>query len=541
VSYGVRPARSPGGPLFAVPSAASAAMQQSAGYEAGPNLLGGHSAAHLQRLFAGQAAGPSGGGTMNADGGPSSFFGGALSNDMLRGMLHQVALSDAVSGVAGMPANVIHQFREDLLQATQRPIERLTIDVVAMMFDHILADGRLLPAVKALLARLQIPVLRVALNDATLFSSRQHPTRRLINRIASYSAGYDSADDAHFGRFVQAVSQSVERIIASDSEDGEVFSAELRAIEDVIAQISADTERAALEAVNALERAELRTVMRSSMAHHIAATLAAVEVEDYLREFMRNQWALVLVECIMQHGEDSEQARAFKQTASDLVWSVQPKVTPYDRQHLVKILPSLVKRVRDGLRLVDWPAEEQQKFFSQLMASHARCVKAEAPAAAMQAAVAQSQAWQEQVAKAWGGTLELNSPTVIGDVVVNANEKDVAALIDTADVAAAQAAAQRKPVTAANLVRVDQLTVGTWYEMMLRGEWIRVQLFWKSPKGLFFMFSSNVGGKAHSITRRALDKLLNEGGFRAYEEEGLIDRAVAGVMASAQAQPASAL
>ncbi|MDE2047571.1 MAG: DUF1631 family protein [Betaproteobacteria bacterium] len=536
-SYGYRTTRGPGAPLFATPSAASAAMAAGTGYDSGPNLMAGHSTAQLQRLFAGQpvagGAGVPSSGSVNADGGPSSFFGGAMSNEMLRGMLHQVALSDAVSGVASVPANVIHQFREDLLQATQRPIERLTIDVVAMMFDHILADERLLPAIKALLGRLQIPVLRVALADASLFSSRQHPTRRLINRIAAYSAGFDSAEDANFQRFVQAVSQSVERVIASDAEDSDIFGTELRVLEDEIARITADSERAQSEAVNALERAELRTVMRSSIAHHIATTLAAVEVEEYLREFMRNQWALVLVECILQHGEDADETRNLKQAASDLVWSVQPKVTPHDRQHLVKILPPLVKNVREGLKLIDWPAADQQKFFAQLMASHARCVKAEAMPAQSAAASAQSSAWQQQIASAWGGTLELNSPTVIGDVVVNANEKDVAALIDTADVTA-QAAAQRKPISSANLVRVDQLAVGTWYEMMLRGDWIRVQLFWRSPKGLFFMFSSNVGGKAHSITRRALDKLINEGGFRAYEAEGLIDRAVAGVMASAQ-------
>jgi hypothetical protein len=42
-----------------------------------------------------------------------------------------------------------------------------------------------------------------------------------------------------------------------------------------------------------------------------------------------------------------------------------------------------------------------------------------------------------------------------------------------------------------------------------------------------------VGGKAHSITRRALDKLCTENNLRSVESEGLIDRAVAGVMASA--------
>jgi hypothetical protein len=547
-AYGIRPARAPGSPLHAVGSAASAALDSPGGYQpiggtgvGGASLLGGHSQSHLERLFQGRAAPrmPASSGFSDTTGGPSSFFGGAMGNEVLRGMLHQVAMQEATQYAVQQGAvlsnpmplnNVIYQFREDLLQAAQRPIERLTIDVVAMMFDHILADSRLLPVIKAQLGRLQIPVLRVALNDATLFSSRSHPTRKLINRIASYSSGFDSAENERFKRFVGAVGQSVETIISSDSEQPEIFSEQLQVIEAVIGDISAANEKASLDAVNALERAELRTVMKSSVAHHIATMLATVEVEDYLRDFLREPWALVLVESILQHGEDSEDARTYKQTASDLVWSVQPKVTAPDRTHLLKLLPGLVKSLRAGLALLSDAPVDQQRFFAQLMTSHAKAVKAEGVQPSP--ANAQSLAWQDKVAQAWGGTLELDTPHQIGEVLVNRSEKDVAALIDTPDVAAPTPTAARASISSANLVRAESLTVGTWYEMLYQGNWVKVQLFWKSPKGLFYMFSSNVGGKSHSITRRALDKMCSEGAFKLYESEGLIDRAVAGVMAS---------
>ncbi len=514
------------------------------------------------------------------DGGPSSFFGSG-SNDVLRGLLHQVVLANATQTTDTSSNNLITHFRDDLVAAAQRPIERLTIDVVAMMFDHILADVRLLMPVKAALGRLQIPVLRMALSDATLFSSRQHPTRRLINRVASYSLGYTQEADPNFALFLGVVNAEVEKLASDESEEPAHYTHALENIELVITQINQDSTRASEEAVKMLERAELRTVMRNSIVHHLATALASVEVDDYLRDFMRVQWPLVLVECIMQHGEEADQTRLLKQAASDLIWSVQPKVTSHDRRHLVKILPTLVRQIRDGLNMVEWTdytLSDQQKFFAQLMTSHARAVKAEAPPKGTKPSNAATLAWQEKVAQAWGGTLELDSPAALGEVVVGADEKDATSLIDTADVTAMPASIEaesttegaRAPSSAAshessetssqsdesnvseldaelNEVRghihsltetklnIDQLEVGTWYEMKLRGQWNRVQLFWKSPKNLFFMFSSNIGGKSHSITRRALEKLCADNYLRDVESEGLIDRAVADVMASANA------
>ncbi len=605
--YGVRSMRVAGGAASGYAAAANQAAEL-AQYvpEAGAPLpaQNGNSAALLQSYSADQIERLLRGGVgqggftprppsegLTLDAGPSSFFGGT-SNEALRGLLHQVVLANAVQTQDAASTNLITQFREDLLGAANRPIERLTIDVVAMMFDHILADARLLLPVKAALGRLQIPVLRMALADATLFSSRQHPTRRFINRVASYSAGYTHESDPQFVMFLGAVNTEVEKLASDETEEAQLYTQSLENIEMVITRINQDSARASDEAVKMLERAELRTVMRSSISHHLATALSSVEVDEYLRDFIRNQWALVLVECIMQHGEEAEQTKLCKQTASDLIWSVQPKGTSKDRQQLVKILPPLVKHIREGLASVEWgdySSADQLKFFSQLMASHARAVKAEAGARAAVKPDATAAVWLEKVAQAWGGTLELNSPEQLGDVMMAAVEKDATFLIDTADIqsvptreirssASANLGVQDNAATqslsaeglpshliderdsllqpasllnpdsgrtdfsssipsqlnnSAFSLTVEYLEVGTWYEMKLHGKWSRVQLFWKSPKNLFFMFSSNVGGKAHSITRRALDKLCTENNLRSVESEGLIDRAVAGVMASA--------
>ena len=71
----------------------------------------------------------------------------------------------------------------------------MVIDVVGSLFDQILSDPKVPPQMARQIARLQLPVLRAALGDATFFSSRRHPVRRFVNRIASLACAFDDLDD----------------------------------------------------------------------------------------------------------------------------------------------------------------------------------------------------------------------------------------------------------------------------------------------------------------------------------------------------------
>jgi hypothetical protein len=55
---------------------------------------------------------------------------------------------------------------------------------------------------------------------------------------------------------------------------------------------------------------------------------------------------------------------------------------------------------------------------------------------------------------------------------------------------------------------IDALHEGDWVLWNLQGQWTSAQLTWRSPQGLLFMFTSRVGGQAHSLTRRAFERLL---------------------------------
>ena len=99
------------------------------------------------------------------------------------------------TGLTGlMAANLIRAHRAELLQATRGKLDHLVIEVVSSLFDQILSDARVSPEMARQIARLQLPVLRAALTDGSFFSSRRHPVRRFINRVASLACAFDSFD-----------------------------------------------------------------------------------------------------------------------------------------------------------------------------------------------------------------------------------------------------------------------------------------------------------------------------------------------------------
>lgn len=54
---------------------------------------------------------------------------------------------------------------------------------------------------------------------------------------------------------------------------------------------------------------------------------------------------------------------------------------------------------------------------------------------------------------------------------------------------------------------------GQWFRMVLHQQWTDAQLTWRSHNGRFFMFSSPLAGQAHSLSRPALEGLIQRGHF----------------------------
>ncbi|HEY8876118.1 MAG TPA: DUF1631 family protein, partial [Roseateles sp.] len=103
-------------------------------------------------------------------------------------------------------------FKQVLKQAASNPAERATIEIVAMMFQSILTEERIPATVRVWFARLQMPVLRVAVSEPDFFAAADHPARRLIDRMGACVMGFNTAQASGPGS-ERASSDALEREI----------------------------------------------------------------------------------------------------------------------------------------------------------------------------------------------------------------------------------------------------------------------------------------------------------------------------------------
>ena len=158
-------------------------------------------------------------------------------------------------------AQAVQQLKQELLEQVHklsgetRPhhvssADEDTIDLVGMLFEFILQDRNLPAQIQALLGRLQIPYLKVAILDKHLFAQKTHPARRLLDALADAGKSWSEESDKDH-RLYDRVRQVVESILADFDDDVTVFERELAAFAGFMEQYHKRAEIAEQRAAEA--------------------------------------------------------------------------------------------------------------------------------------------------------------------------------------------------------------------------------------------------------------------------------------------------
>lgn len=475
----------------------------------------------------------------------------------------------ADGGLTGLMAvNLIRAHREELLQASTGKLDHMVIDVVGSLFDQILSDSRVHPQVARQIARLQLPVLRVALVDSNFFSSRRHPVRRFVNRIASLACAFDEFDDGPGKQFLERVRELVQEIVEGDFDQLDLYSAKLAAVESFIAgQTETDAKQSGAATVLETKESELRIQQR--YMQQLQSSLSAIPMHEYLREFVAQVWSQALVYAIRRQGVDSDLAKRFRNVGRDLIMSVQPKGSPVMRKRFLMQLPTLMKDLNEGLRLIGWPDAAQKEFFGKLLPSHADSLKAppmteldhNLMAKQLESIFQSSIPGAHEFSTAEPVTLEsqeieqrfthdeAEKVGLVEECTVDwSGEVDIDLSADTAqDTSGAGEAGDTTPADLGlsldinlDLVAadpsepsqgprlIDHIRLGFAYQMLLKDQWQKVRLSYVSPGRNFFVFTR---GRKHqetiSLTSRMLARMCESNRMRAVEHAYLMERATA--------------
>jgi len=454
-----------------------------------------------------------------------------------------------------LPPNLIHQHRDELRQAASGSLDHMVIDVVAGLFDQILSDAKLPPLMAQQIARLQLPVLRAALGDRTFFSSRRHPVRRLVNRIATLAAAYDDFTEDPGKSFLALVRDLVQDVVSGDFDRMDLYESKLGQLEHFIEEQTAQSLKAQGDAASLLERKETELRLQQRYMQQLQQAMASVDMRDFLRDFLTQTWSEVLVHTSRHPDLDAALVERLRQLGRDLVLSVQPKTTPQQRQAFLATLPVLMRTLNEGLDLIRWPETERKKFFAELLPAHADSLKGQALspleynllAKQLESVFGMAPPREQDLPAPGSAPLDLDLSEKLSDEeaqqlgLIEDEHVDWDGQIDI-DLSAEEQrplqavdisidglpAAEEAPSPTAGELLVDHLHIGTAYRMHRDGDWVKVRLAHISATRSFFIFTH---GTKHqetlTMTVRMLRKLCEGGRLRAYEHAHLLERATA--------------
>ncbi|GGH52591.1 hypothetical protein GCM10010975_07350 [Comamonas phosphati] len=403
--------------------------------------------------------------------------------------------------------------------------EKATIEVVALMFQSILSEDRIPPSIRVWFARLQVPVLRVALAEPEFFGDLAHPARKLIDRMGSCVMGFDASSIS--GSALEVEIRRVVQVIEQYPETGQkVFALVLREFEDFLSGHLTQTPSTASIA-SVAQQVEQKETLAIQYTIELRNLLTDMPVREEIRDFLFKSWADVLAMATVRHGARDARAMRFKQAASELVWAASAKPSRQERARVIQALPALLQTLREGLALVNVTGSEQSARIKKLTDTLAEAFVAKAAAipAARIEAMARRLAELEQLIGEDGG---------LEDTPLSPENIEMLLGVDTAGLKVI--ANTHAPVDASMLEWARALETGRWFTLDHNGTRVQVQYAWQSRRKQLHLFAA-LDGKCYLLQLQRMAAYLQAGLLAVHDEEALTVRATRDALQKIQANP----
>ena len=373
------------------------------------------------------------------------------------------------------------------------------INLIGLLFDFIHNDDNLPASLRALIARLHIPLLKVALLDKGLFSRANHPARRLLNEIAGAAIGWQSSAEGLRDSLHVRVERIVQRLLNDFTDDACLFaelldeflafSQDERRRHELLEQRTRDAEEGRARTLQARQQVQqvLNQRLRGRVLPHVVV------------QMLVQAWSQVLLLAWLKQGEGSEAWRNGLATLDTLLASIAPHHDPQACQQLLQQVPGLLKALREGLAGVALDSTATRDFFQQLEQLHLRACSA-------------------------SGGYRADGPPVLDEVLVD--EDIVLALAEEP----ACAPLHLVDGNASALRQVQRLRIGSWVEVFDEDDPLRCKLVARIDSNDRLVFANRTGMKVREWNTGSLAQALHRGEVRVLDDGALFERALESVL-----------
>ncbi len=430
----------------------------------------------------------------------------------------------AIAPTGPMLLDELQQNKQALKQAASTPAERATIEIVALMFQSILTEERIPAAMRVWFARLQMPVLRVAVSEPDFFGSLDHPARRLIDRMGACVMGLDNASRTIGDALEKEIKRVVQVVEAYPDTGRRVFQTVLVEFEKFLEHFFKNENEASKRGVSLAQQVEQRETLAIQYTIELRRMLNEVPVQEGVRQFLFQVWADVLATSAVRYGGQGPETKLMKRAAADLIWSASAKVTREERAEVIRRLPPLLKRLREGMASAKMTPERQDERINSLN-------NALAAAFTAKAAVISNDRLQDLMER-----LESLEELLPGAADVEIDESLVLDLSGH-ESSELEVVSDGGTMPSAPMVAWSrELLVGSWYTLEYRGRHEPVQLAWHGLRRQLSLFVTPKG-RCVLFQQQRLAAFLQAGLLLPAQDESLTVKATRNALARLDADP----
>jgi len=244
------------------------------------------------------------------------------------------------------------------------------IDVIGMLFDFILDDDNLVDSVKSLLSRLQIPIIKIALQDKSFFRNKTHPARKLLNELANAGLGVTETITAQNSPLYLKLENLVTLVINEQTQDSDAAFFE---------ELLDDLHRFMTEFNQGLNSKGKKTPSKDAALKLVSTELSSrthgKELPHNIVLLLERVWKDVLFDIFFSDGMESDEWDMAMTFVDTLIWSVDPKVDIQSQKQLVRVIPGILNALNAGLDRIHYPKDLREQLLQDLQNCHLACMK----------------------------------------------------------------------------------------------------------------------------------------------------------------------
>ncbi len=396
---------------------------------------------------------------------------------------------------------------DQVVYPTFKQTDEDNINLVAMLFEFILDDYNLSPTVQVLISRLQIPILKVVINDNSFFSSPKHPARKLLNLLAKSGVSCSESNSSK-DHLLAKIEQTVQTIIDQFDGDITLFHKLYKDFTDFISK----EEKKSKIVEQRTKESEIGQIKSRLAQQAVEQTLdrilsnSTVMIPDVISETLQGGWSRVMFLSKLKDEHEHQWIQTCK-IAEELVWCLQPFSNQKDKQRWVAIAPKLLKNLKSGLEEVSYNAAGLEQSLLDVRTTLTNAFKY--------------------------NSLLLESP----------DHESITLTTPASDISDKSAIErQQQTQTSRYEEYADELTKlspGTWVELNINGKKFRWKLSIVVDESQSYIFVNRMGLQAKELSRLELLKLFSDNAVVVLTQAPIIDRALNSLTKSLQ-QKASA-